>query len=305
MNMCAMQPDLRHRYICSNILVGEGLEIGALHHPFRVPPTCRVSYLDLMRKDALSTLFLEIGGQDIVEPDYVGNIANNSVVKLTNRKFDFIIANHVLEHVANPIKAIMNIWAGLEDGGYLVLSIPDKNYTFDKDRSLTSYEHLLAEYYLDVQEVSDDHYIEALQHIHPQVFESRDSLTNALKNFRLRSEHVHVWDSHSFSDHFGRIIQNNQLDALILVESPGELNQLEYFTVIKKTRSRDDLDGGMRILSALYNDRKDLRVAFPDFSRNNPRALIEWALAADRFGDSDAYLLKGFRTSFLNCLNLL
>ncbi len=276
-----------------------------MHQPFTVPATCKVSYLDIMQKDDLVTLFPEINGSDIIKPDYIGNIAHNSVVELTKRKFNFIIANHVLEHVPNPIKAVMNIWAGLEDNGYLVLSIPDKNYTFDKDRLLTPYEHLLAEYYLDVHEVSDEHYIEALQHIHPHVFDSKDALINALYAFRLRSEHAHVWDSHSFRGHLSRIIQENRLNALILVESPGELNKLEYFAVIKKTVSKDDIDGGMRILSALYDDRKDLRKAFPDFSMGNSSSLIKWALNAERFGDSDAYLLKGFKESFLSYLDVL
>lgn len=299
------QSGFRHRHICSHILVGEGLEIGALHNPFGVPATCKVNYLDLMRKDTLIKLFPEVTGQDIVEPDYIGNIANNSVVELTNRRFDFIIANHVIEHVANPIKTIENIWAGLQDGGYLILSIPDKNYTFDKDRSLTSYEHLLAEYYLDVHEVSNDHYIEALQYIHPQVFDNRLSLLTALNNFRLRSEHAHVWDSCSFKEHLNRIIQEHQLNALILIESTGEWNHFEYFAVIKKTELKDDVDGGMRILSALYEDRRDLRKAFPDFSRGNPRSLLEWALNADKFGDCDAHLLKGLKNSFERRLNLI
>lgn len=298
-----MQPVFYHRHISSNILIGEGLEIGALHNPSPIPINCKCYYLDVENKTKLSLLFPEIEGQNIIDPNYIGDINKSSVIDIAHRTFDFIIANHILEHLSNPIQAFLNIWAGLEDEGYFMLSIPDKRYTFDRNRQLTSFNHLLAEFFMDESEISDDHYIEALEHIHPEVFENKESFINALRSFRSRREHVHVWDSFSFQDHLLRILTIFQLNANILIESLGDQNNLEYFVVIKKSNLAGDLEGAIRVLGGLYNMRNDLRNCFPEFSRNNPLSLIKWALAADQAGDIDAYLLKGFIPSFRKYLD--
>lgn len=59
------------------------------------------------------------------------------------------------------------------------------------------------------------------------------------------------------------------------------------------------------MLSALYEDRSDLRKAFPDFNWDNPHSLLKWTLNADQFGDCDAHLLKGLKKSFQRRLSQL
>ena len=59
---------------------------------------------------------------------------------------DFVIANHFIEHSQNPIGAIENMLRVLKHGGILYLAVPDKRYTFDIDRPVTTIEHLLQDY---------------------------------------------------------------------------------------------------------------------------------------------------------------
>ena len=59
---------------------------------------------------------------------------------------DFVIANHFLEHCQNPIAALVNHFRVLKPGGILYLALPDKRYSFDSERPVTSIEHLWRDF---------------------------------------------------------------------------------------------------------------------------------------------------------------
>jgi SAM-dependent methyltransferase len=223
-----------HRETGMKLLSGSGLEIGAMHQPSKIPSHCLIQYLDVVDVDTISELFPEIKDFKITKPDYLGDIEKNSVREITNRQFDFIILNHVLEHVANPIESIKNIYEGIKVNGYFVISIPDKNYTFDQLRSITTFEHLLADYYTGVNSVNNDHYVDFLTYVHPEVFGGKENFTNALNSVRKRREHVHVWDSITFRKHLDRIFNLLNINMLFLFESDSYSNHFEYFAVLKK-----------------------------------------------------------------------
>lgn len=46
-------------------------------------------------------------------------------LKSVNRKFNLVTANHVLEHIPNPVEFMKNISKVLEDDGYIVFSLPN------------------------------------------------------------------------------------------------------------------------------------------------------------------------------------
>ncbi|MBF0273859.1 MAG: methyltransferase domain-containing protein [Nitrospinae bacterium] len=226
---------MKHREKVNKVLSGNGIEIGALHNPLPIDNAkCRVEYLDVEPVDTLENKFSELAAGSIKKPDYIGNIERQDLPEITGKTFDFVILNHVLEHVANPIKVIENIWKGLNANGKFILSIPDKRFTFDKNRPLTSYEHILTDYYKNVSEVNDDHYVDFLAHVHPEVFKSKTETIQAINNVRERLEHAHVWDSTSFREHLFKIIPLLGINAHFLFESGGDDNKHEYFVILQK-----------------------------------------------------------------------
>ncbi len=48
-----------------------------------------------------------------------------------------------------------------------MVSSPDKDFTFDRQRDLTTFEHLLTDYQQSITEVTDEHYMDFLRHVHP------------------------------------------------------------------------------------------------------------------------------------------
>lgn len=216
-------------------LKGLGLEIGALHEPARLPDVCSVEYFDLRSREASARIFEEIDSEKIVEVQHVGDIDRRGLRRLRGGRYDFVIANHVIEHLANPIAFVEDVFGIVKPGGLVILSAPDKRFTFDRDRALTDFEHLERDYQRGCVEASDEHYLEFIEKVLP---EGRglegEALQELLALVRLRREHVHVWDSLSFRDFMNRSLALLGLEAKLLSEETGEQTQVEYLGVWKK-----------------------------------------------------------------------
>jgi len=61
-------------------------------------------------------------------------------------EFDFVCSSHVLEHIANPIKAIKEWMRVVKKGGVIYCAVPDKRFTFDHKRKRTTMQHLVSDY---------------------------------------------------------------------------------------------------------------------------------------------------------------
>ena len=134
---------LRRKTIARVFLRGEGIEIGALHNPLKVPPAARVRYVDRMGLDALLQEYPELAGKRLVPVDIEDD--GETLGTLKDGSQDFVIANHFVEHCEDPIGALGNMLRVLRPGGILYVAIPDKRYTFDRDRPVTPIEHLLRD----------------------------------------------------------------------------------------------------------------------------------------------------------------
>jgi len=99
--------------------------------------------------------------------------------------YDFVLASHVLEHIANPILALSEWKRLLKDQGVLVLILPQKDRTFDYRRPVTTLEHLIADFNGKVTEEDLTHLPEILS-LHDL---GRDAEAGEVELFKLRSMH--------------------------------------------------------------------------------------------------------------------
>lgn len=140
-----LHPPLSRREIAYRYLKGQGIEIGALAKPLPVPRRVQVKYLDRFPVAYLRQQYPELAKQKIIAPDILDDGETFSSVK--DQSQDFIIANHFIEHCQDPLRALLNMFRVLKNEGILYLSIPDKRFTFDKDRPATSLEHIKKDYF--------------------------------------------------------------------------------------------------------------------------------------------------------------
>ncbi len=155
--------------------------------------------MDRWRAQESSELFPQLALQgDFTEPDVVADFNTDRLAPIADSSQDFVIASHVLEHLAEPIGFLAEIHRVLRPGGVAVILLPDRHRTRDRHRIPTSLSHLVAEYEDGVDEVSDAHLVEWLRHRGMPLGETRQEQLQTLERHRKRSIHVHCWDAPEF-----------------------------------------------------------------------------------------------------------
>lgn len=215
--------------IAAQYLKGEGIEIGALHSPLQVPESVKVRYVDRLSVFDLRMQYPELNELPLVNVDIIddgevlGTVADASV--------DFVIANHMIEHCQNPIASLQNYLRVVKPGGTIYLAIPDKRYTFDRDRQVTPLEHLVRDYQEGPETSKISHFEEYIRLV--------DRVPDTQLSARLRhllvdmdfSIHFHVWTPSAFTE-FLLYCQHELSDPfeIDLIQS----NDAEFITILRK-----------------------------------------------------------------------
>lgn len=125
-------------------LRGAGLEIGALHNPLRLPNSVSVRYVDRFGEADLRRHYPELAQLPLVPVDIVAD--GEQLDGMAAESQDFVIANHFIEHCADPIGTIKNHLRVLKRGGMLYVAVPDKRSTFDHLRPVTPLAHVIRDH---------------------------------------------------------------------------------------------------------------------------------------------------------------
>jgi SAM-dependent methyltransferase len=186
-------------------LVGSGIEVGPGHYPLvESNAWLAVRYLDRWEPERHAELFPEMEGATFVRPDLIVDLNKDALRDVASQSEDFVVASHVLEHLANPLRAIDEFHRVLRPGGTLLILLPDRRRTFDRDRRPTALQHVVADFETGTTEVDDEHIIDFLTNTgtDPGVLEAiatdprqRESV---LASHRERSIHVHCWTMEEF-----------------------------------------------------------------------------------------------------------
>ena len=213
-------------------LRGAGLEIGALHEPFAVPAGVKMTYVDTLTVEQATALFPEIDAAKITKADRILDLDREGLSAFPDESFDFVIISHVLEHLANPLKAVGEVFRVVRIGGHAVVAIPDMRFTFDKNRALTPFAHLFEDFKNQVTESSDEHYLDFLRGVAPEVLTGPpESVAHHVARVRGRREHAHVWNSETFREFLSWAGPLCGYAAKPVFESNGDQNGFEYFSV--------------------------------------------------------------------------
>jgi predicted SAM-dependent methyltransferase len=184
--------------VALRFLRGDGIEIGALDFPLRVPRGARVRYVDYLNADGLrqahSGTLRE--GRPLVVPDVVDD--GSRLESFSDASLDFVVANHVLEHVEDPIAALQHQLRVLRPGGVLYLTLPDARQTFDAARERTTTLHLLRDHSEGPRVSRREHYEECARYIEGHSGAILAARVQEMEDERLRP-HFHVWEPVTFA----------------------------------------------------------------------------------------------------------
>lgn len=121
-----------------------------------------------------------------------------------DEKYDIVLSSHCLEHLANPIKALKEWKRILTKTGYLILILPDKSRTFDRNRPVTALQHMIDDYESDKDERDQTHFDEVLAlhdfSLHPDSCIGEEFKNRTWQNYQNRCVHHHVFDLNNIRD---------------------------------------------------------------------------------------------------------
>lgn len=242
--------------IPDRFLGGEGIEIGALHNPLPVPPSAHVRYVDRLTLQALKEEYPELAGFNLVSPSIIAEAETLEGVPTSSQQF--VIANHVLEHMRDPLGSLEHWLRVLRPGGVLYLSIPDHLNTHDARRKITEFRHLLDDRSSDreARAIRDlEHYSDWTRSAHTEMnAQQQDAFTAEL----IRTEHrihFHVFDLALFE----RVLSHTLPSVgatLVELAVNGTKPDLEYVAVIRKSPVAKAARVGVDIVVPIFNARE-------------------------------------------------
>jgi len=164
---------------------GLGLEIG-----------CGARTISPTNRTILSDAFSEHGvHHSIAQVFFKGD-----TIPFENDSFDFLLSEHVLEHITDPIRSLHECIRVLKPNGHLFVFLPHKERTNDRYRELTTLEHLIEDHQKKIP-FNDQYHFEdwyqnvVLKGLLPAHYEklNREELLNTA------SIHHHVWTEKEIS----------------------------------------------------------------------------------------------------------
>jgi SAM-dependent methyltransferase len=136
-------------------------------------------------------------------------IGEGTKLPVDDESYDCLVASHCLEHIANPVKALVEWKRVIRPRGFLLLILPHRDLTFDWRRPITTVEHLREDFRNDTPETDLSHLDEILA-LHdlsrdpaagtPEQFKER-----CLKNAQFRAIHHHVFAPETAAELMGEV----------------------------------------------------------------------------------------------------
>jgi GT2 family glycosyltransferase/glycosyltransferase involved in cell wall biosynthesis/SAM-dependent methyltransferase len=221
--------DLRRR-LGERYLQGDGLEVGALQNPMPMPAAARVKYVDRLSLQELRAHYPELDGQPLVNPSVLAEADTLEPVETGSQ--DFVVTNHVLEHLRDPLGGMRAWLRVLKPGGYLLCAVPDQKNPYDARRAVTQFDHLMADRdRRELREAADqEHYVDWTRSAHPTMTPAEQAAFTEKISRERYDIHFHVFDSPLFQQVVRFACQENQAELVEFLT----LND-EHFAVLKKT----------------------------------------------------------------------
>lgn len=152
---------------------------------------------------SLSTSWHQFAGKTYeFWPGKSGQVYEMDAVNLSvigEGSYDILLSSHNLEHIANPLKALIE-WKRVvkTNGGYIVLVLPEKSVCFDHKREYTKFDVLLDKYERDVGEDNLDSLPDILRnhdlYLDPAAGNFESFVKRSLDNVSNRCLHHHVFN---------------------------------------------------------------------------------------------------------------
>jgi SAM-dependent methyltransferase len=183
---------------------GSVLEIGAMSEPAVFSKDTRVKYADVHSETTLKSILQSIPipklyAKPLVKLDFILKAPRYALDMIADESFDSVYTSHVLEHCPNFLFALQEQIRVTRTGGHIYGVIPNKHFTYDRERETTSLEKIVSRFNLDIFTFSLDEATELVTKTvdHPLYLGKGSVFANEILNSNSGIHHFHVFDEHS------------------------------------------------------------------------------------------------------------
>ncbi|MDG2046755.1 MAG: methyltransferase domain-containing protein [Halioglobus sp.] len=237
-----------------------GIEIGPLNRPIVIPDMGDIAYVDHASTEQLREKYRNDPNVDIeriMDVRYIWGDKSLEQAVGPNKKFDYVLASHVIEHVPDVVTWLKEISTILKPGGILSLAIPDKRYTFDQIRTCTSSADLIDAYIRRLRKPSCKHIFDHFslvaevdcqkawaseyQHQAPKKMLTEEiafqMCQDAVCHDKYVDSHCWVFTPYSYFENLKTLIRLGLLDFEVVDYFDTEYGEIEFFVMLRKIDS--------------------------------------------------------------------
>jgi len=223
-----LRQELSYRY-----LRGSGVEIGALQNPLEIRPDAHIRYADRLTVEEARAHYPELDPFHLVTPSILCDAA--ALTPVADKTVDFVVANHVLEHLRDPLAGVREWLRVVRPGGYLYIAVPDHNNPLDRLRPVTSIEHMIAdhEHRRERVELDRSHYGECVESAHGEMSrEDREKLRAQLESTGY-AIHFHTFARETFGG-LMRTAGKRFTAEVVELREGSTADQTEYIAILRR-----------------------------------------------------------------------
>jgi glycosyltransferase involved in cell wall biosynthesis/SAM-dependent methyltransferase len=224
-----LRMELSYRY-----LRGSGIEIGALQNPLELRPDTYIRYADRLTLAEARAHYPELAQMALVKPSIICDAA--SLTPVARGSVDFVIANHVLEHLADPLGAIQEWLRVVRPGGHAYVAVPDHANPLDRLRPITPPDHLIADFEKRGQRKDRDreHYREWAASTRPDLSDEQQAEVETELLSTHYAIHFHTFSRDTFAQLMKHAARRFSAD-LIECRSGSTGDMIEYIAILRKS----------------------------------------------------------------------
>ncbi|WP_190865368.1 methyltransferase domain-containing protein [Paenibacillus arenilitoris] len=234
-----------------------GLEIGPLSLPIVSKDEGNIYYADHTTTEELIKKYQDDPGVDVTNIPQIDFIWGEKTYRKaipSYLSFDYIVASHVIEHIPDVIGWLAELSEVLKDGGFVCLAIPDKRYTFDYFRKLTTTAELIDAYLNRLRRPGPRQIFDNCSNVvkintgdswspdfdasNAERYHSDESAMNlcieSIQNKKYVDVHCSVYTSHSFLELFNHLSRLHLVNFKIAKYYEPERLSNEFIVILQK-----------------------------------------------------------------------
>jgi SAM-dependent methyltransferase len=147
---------------------------------------------------------------------YAAEAADLSMI--ASDAYDVLLSSHMIEHTSNPIRVLLEWTRIMRLGGLQLIIVPNKELTFDHNRTTTTLQHVIDDFEANRDEGDLTHLNESveLNDYSMMPFDRETFKSRAINNLETRHIHHHTFTLHSLR----QLLEYAKFDIIELVAEP-------------------------------------------------------------------------------------